>query len=931
MINLWYNSDEVTGFHPVAATAINNAIINCGYDALLELEHHPSIPNSTIIPDFAIKLKSSNRYIFVIEVKKTARDVSSQRYQEQSRSYVSNFSPYWEPNYPKYFCLTNIEELILFADRQGPISTCILKGNPKSHTRFNAQTRDATQTSVEFQATFEQLLPIIYNRTQPDWDNNWEPIIDSFYQNFQSVSSSLSHCKDLSDELSLYELFRLLAFTYLKDYYNQTSNSNRSYFRAFPPDSDSLQNFTSKLSNNYTRVLQLDFNQVFSNHPNSTDRIFPENFSSSILQYFKNTIQALNNFGSQAVSDNPLPEYIFNLLTSKVYDKKTLHKKGKIMSDTEVSILLATVTIENTNSLVIDPCSGDGALLDAAYDYLNILNLTNGVTKIHNQLLNQVSGIEYDPFLAQLATFRLVSKNLSGVDNRTNANIQTGNTFTNPNSSGFDVLLMNPPFLRNDNPDAPITIADKDLMNNAITSNGQPNFVTLASQPNLYFYFVNYAWHYLNAQGRAGLILMAKFLNNEEGEHLKQFILDKVDSIVLYPRNYFEDFKVTTVITVLSKQPANEIKFLRIINPDLLSRPDDIKSILSSNTTTTINSDYTLKVTDRNINASDNWKMYFNDPGESFNKLDNLHFFKPLDTFVKKIKRANAENNGGADLIFPKKDNTSNQYYGLSGRPNQIRIDIPLSLYNHISYGIKNNRTQRNRILTINDLREDIAFQFPQKADSSDTKLVTSSLIHNDDLVSFYRESIAVFGRNKFKQIINNTVNHTSTPKIIIPRADRTKHNVYYNPHNISCTISTNFVVLDNLNNNNPVVSEENQWLFIAAFLNSCFGQIQFEIHSNNQEGLRKMEAFQVEKLKIPDLSLINNQEVNDVVSAFNLFNNNHISVSGDEGLLTPRRQLDEEIAKIIFAKNNLGFNSSIQLTNYFELFLADLVEDRRL
>ena len=70
MINLWYNSDEVTGFHPVVENAIKNAIINCGYDSVMELVHHPAIPNSTIIPDFAIKLKSSNRYIFVIEVKK---------------------------------------------------------------------------------------------------------------------------------------------------------------------------------------------------------------------------------------------------------------------------------------------------------------------------------------------------------------------------------------------------------------------------------------------------------------------------------------------------------------------------------------------------------------------------------------------------------------------------------------------------------------------------------------------------------------------------------------------------------------------------------------------------------------------------------------------------------------------------------------------
>ena len=884
---------------------------------MLELEHHPSIPNSTIIPDFAIKLKATNRYIFVIEVKKTARDVSSQRYQEQSRSYVSNFSPYWEPGCPLYFCLTNIEELILFADRQGPISTCILKGNPKSHTRFNAQTHDATQTSLEFQATFEQLLPIIYNRTQPDWDNNWEPIIDSFYQNFQSVSSSLSHSKDLADELSLYELFRLLAFTYLKDYYNQTSNPNQSYFRTFPPDSDSLQNFTSKLSNNYTRVLQLDFNQVFSNHPNSTDRIFPENFSSSILQYFKNTIQALNNFGSQAVSDNPLPEYIFNLLTSKVYDKKTLHKKGKIMSDTELSILLATVTIENTDSLVIDPCSGDGALLDAAYDYLNILNLSNnGVAKSHNQLLNQVSGIEYDPFLAQLATFRLVSKNLSGVDNSTNANIQTGNTFTNPNTSGFDVVLMNPPFLRNDNPDAPITTADKTLMNTAITSNAQTNFVTLASQPNLYFYFVNYTWHYLNNQGRAGLILMAKFLNNEEGEHLKQFILDKVDSIILYPRNYFEDFKVTTVITVLSKQPATEIKFLRIINPDLLSRPDDIKSILSSNTTTTISSDYTLKVTNRNINASDNWKMYFNDPEDKFQRLANLSFIEPLNSFFTTIRRGGAGNTGGSNIIYPNFSNTP--YSGINNT--------------NKGFGIKNSRSQRNLILTTSDLNIEEAIHFPNTYDDSSANGLISTSQNDTSLNSVFTTNNQL-NSDKWKRIVNSSFRSKVAFDILIPRAERTKHSCYFNPFPNDVMLSTNFFYFSGLTNANtdPQISEVNQTKFVTAFLNSCFGQIQFEIHSNNQEGLRKLEGFHINEFMIPDLKQLTKSEIDNVVSEFDNLNSKNVIISGDEGIATPRRELDEALANIIFNKDDLGFSSSIQLTNFFELFLADLVEDRRL
>jgi hypothetical protein len=916
MINLWYNSDEVTGFHPVVESAINNAIINCGYDSVMELVHHPSIPNSTIIPDFAIKLKSSNRYIFVIEVKKTARDVISQRFQNQARSYVSDFSPYWEPNYPKYFCLTNIEELILFADRQGPISTCILKGNPKSHTPFNPQNRDATQTCIEFQSTIEQILPIIYNRIQPDWENNWQPIIDTFVQNYQSVSNSLQLSKDLADEITLYEFFRLLAFAYLKDYYNQTNNSNQSFFRTFPLDNDNLQTFITKLTNNYNRVLQLDFNQVFSNHPNSTDRIFPENFSSSIIQYFKNTIHTLNSYSSQAVSDNPLPEYIFNLLTSKVYDKNTLHKKGKIMSDTELSILLSTVTIENENSIVIDPCSGDGALLDAAYDYLNILSLSSAVTKSHNQLLNQVNGIEIDPFLAQLSTFRLVSKNLSGVNNSTNANIITGNAFANPMIAGYDVLLMNPPFLRNDNPDAPITTADKALMNNAITSSGQTNFVTLASQPNLYFYFVNYSWHYLNPQGRAGLILMAKFLNNEEGEYLKQFILDKVESVILYPRNYFEDFKVTTVITVLSKQPSNQIKFLRIIDSDLLSRPNDIKAILTSTNNTIVNANYTLKVTDRNIDPSANWKMFFNDPTDKFQTLDSLSFLEPLDTFFVNKRRGGAENSGGSAIIFP--DFSQSPYSGI--------------VNSNKGYGIKNSRSARNLILEQSDLEEEPAIHFPTQYDDSTPNGLTAN--HQADA-----SLNAIFSTNntansaKWKQIVNAAFRNKVSFDILIPRAERTKHTCYYNPFSTPIVLSTNFFYLSGFQNGNSdtLISSESQIKFITAFLNSCFGQIQFEIHSNNQEGLRKLEGFHINELKVPELRKLTKDEIDFVVSAFENLNSLSVSVSGDEGLTTPRRQLDEEVAKIIFSKDSLGFNSSIEMTNFFELFLADLVEDRRL
>src|SRR5690606_6965436 len=168
---------------------------------------------------------------------------------------------------------------------------------------------------------------------------------------------------------------------------------------------------------------------------------------------------------------------------------------------------------------------------------------------------------------------------------------------------------------------------------------------------------------------------------------------------------------------------------------------------------------------------------------------------------------------------------------------------------------------------------------------------------------------------------------------ILIPRAERTKHTCYYNPFSTPVVLSTNFFYLSGFQNGNSdtLISSESQIKFITAFLNSCFGQIQFEIHSNNQEGLRKLEGFHINELKVPDLRKLTKDEIDFVVSAFENLNSLSVSVSGDEGLSTPRRQLDEEVAKIIFSKDRLGFNSSIEMTNYFELFLADLVEDRRL
>lgn len=928
-ITLWYTDDEVNDFHPIVEEALTNALTSGGYDKIAEVIHHPSLPHSTIVPDFGIKIKSTSRFVFIVEVKKTVNQVNSQRYQEQTRSYVTNAAGHWEAGFHPYFCVTNVETLLLMADRPGPTVGCILNGNPYYHTLFDPVTHDATAASQNLQTAFETILPLIFNTTAPQWSNNWDLIIGQFQTDYVSLNNLLAPAVPISKELSLYELFRLLAYAYLRDYYSAVGNPNRNYFRIFPAANATLVQFRDGLANNFTRTIQLDFKQIFENHPDGR-RIFPDNFTNAAYAFFQSQVNSLNQYGKPAIADNSAPAFIFNLLTSKVYNRLELREKGKVMSDTELSALLATLCIDSTEDIILDPGCGDGALLDAAYNRLSGLALADLQPKSHNEILNQIHGIELDPFLAQLATFRLLSKNLNDVNNATEAQIEIGDVFSDPRAEAYNVVLMNPPFLANDRMD--LTAAQKTAMITAITGELGSCFFQQARQPNLYFYFVNFVWHYLNDNGTAGSILMAKFLNNKDGVFVKEFIRDKVEAIISYPRKYFQDFAVTTVIVLLKKGAnSDRVAFLRISDEALLLNPEQTKAILQLPDNVEDPS-YRLTWVARNeLNPNINWKDYLRD--QKHDDLFNLGFLVNIAHHCD-FKRGSAENSGGSALIFPEIDAGTGQFYGLGNRSNNPQTRFNFNNYltaNFINYAITNNFVRRNYILELGDLEIERAFHFPAKADKNSANLIPASHNTDVDLIGYYNYGIAEFGAVKWGKIINAVFNSIVTPKIIIPRADRTKHVIYYNPHDVRMAFTTNFFYCTALSTPREDIALESQYKFITAFLLSCFGQVQFEFNANNQEGLRKLEGFHLAKIKILSLNEFTVQEIEAVVTAFNALNGNHAEFSGSEGIATPRRELDLIIGEIIYQRNNLGFNSTNDLVNHFEQYLTELVEDRGL
>jgi len=89
------------------------------------------------------------------------------------------------------------------------------------------------------------------------------------------------------------------------------------------------------------------------------------------------------------------------------------------------------------------------------------------------------------------------------------------------------------------------------------------------------------------------------------------------------------------------------------------------------------------------------------------------------------------------------------------------------------------------------------------------------------------------------------------------------------------------------------------------------------------------MEGFHITQFKVPDIRQLTLTEMETVVNTFDTLNTSQASFKGNEGINTPRKDLDLAIGQIIFDRNDLGFDNVEHLVQFFQLFLAELVDER--
>ena len=916
---LWYGADEVRVFHPIVEDCINSALIKAGLSDKYCSKHHYGQYTSGI-PDFSIHDIQTDDYVCIVEVKKTPIDTLSQEAGYQARTYTKQLFPVrWKLGYQPNFCVTNIEYTQFYGLRgDSSLIGCLLEDSPKVSAPL-----ESPELKTKFINILVDYFHYIDSQTEHKFSMHLETISESFNESFFSVAQimganfdRISNFVNANENLRrgvLYELFRFAFYYFIKEFYLLNNHKLASYFNDFENSQLSTKELVGHINSNFQRVMQIDFAALLSNY-HSNEPVFPDMLlaNEELGKIFNNFITILEHNAQEGIKKNSSLLNYVSLITADIYNKKEMHSTGKIMSDEVLSEILASFTINSLKATVLDPCCGDGNLLISAYKRKQHLQQGNAYS--HNQLLNDITGIDIDPNLIQLSAFKLIGQDLNSVDSQTQTHLTADDFILGNDNNTFDAVVMNPPYLRNED----LSTKDKEKWLNSIENSiGNQSFIRNVSQPNQYYYFIEKAINKLSRDGVGAFILMSKFLNNKDGSPLKQYLIPYLEAVIHYPPSFFKGFAVTTDIFILRGQHrvGEKISFLNVKDTSLLADLSTLKEIIE-NKKNILDEQYSLvNVTRSEIDANSNWRLYLIDPERKYEKFSEINNMKPLRSFFSNIIRGKADNAGASSHMFPDSGN------------NDLKELVPNIEPEYIGQGLKINKISKGRrrfLLTEQCLLSSRGISIPREV------LTNPDQIKLPEGITAYLSAMKdKLGQEKFKKVISNIVNSQMSPDIIIPRGDRNKHAVFYYPEYAAPTLlSTNFFALIGYNSDGKYTKEEGV-KFISAFLTSSFGQIQFEIHGNSQEGSRKIEKRNIEKIYIPDPSSLSQQQLDKVLDSYHSLDAMNIDVLGVEET-NLRDELDSAIANIMFMKNNLGFESFSSFKEYFQKFLKELVENRR-
>jgi type I restriction-modification system DNA methylase subunit len=281
---------------------------------------------------------------------------------------------------------------------------------------------------------------------------------------------------------------------------------------------------------------------------------------------------------------------------------------GQFYTPPNVIELIVRLTVTQPEAKVLDPGCGSGGFLVSAYQQLRKLNgippRVEGAIgeQFHQQLLDQVYGVDINQFPAHLSVINLAVQNPRARVRTVNVvpkdffDLKPGQAvlagFTGLDAEGgrttvtlppaFDVVVANPPYIRQEY----VGDREKGKIKNLIESefrdvsiggpSGRRDRVTAISEhSDIYIYFYLHGLAFLKNGGRLGFISSTKWLEVKYGEAFQKFLVEncKILYVIEFDRAVFPDAEVNTEVTILERvsgeknrgqRDGNRVKFVHI-------------------------------------------------------------------------------------------------------------------------------------------------------------------------------------------------------------------------------------------------------------------------------------------------------------------------------------------------------------------------------
>lgn len=850
--------DEVLKFHPVFEYCAKNALNELNLENEIVLIHHQPLGDITV--DFSFERRSTGRIILLAEIKRIKSAVQSTKYRLQAMNYRMTATHRAET---PYYLISNLEitDLFRYDDQRPVVNSQIIEGSPFRAGDFS------TTNENDFYINLIRCLTEIINLTINDSGHYFDGLL-GFETALQNETRDYDKWHQYFIPAS-YEYIRAAASSFYPFLSTITSRWRAADYYKIRPE---------KLVRN---GLQVDFSNIFCN---------PITVINDSVAFNQNLLTQAYLSGKIRGDGEDLSAIVNGMLLQP--------EKGVIETDEELSRLLVVMARDalgrdlQRNELICDPAAGSGRLLIAA------------IESFSNIMPDQIWANEIEIRFQEILSLHLGLTFASQItpDNAPNITIQNISDLSVEDFSNVKMILLNPPFVRGIS-----SSAEKELLASKIRDLTGAESIVNHGQIGLEAVFLELVWDFIPSGAIIAAIMPHRYLSglSQETTAFRLFLSEHfgLSHIVSYPRTgLFETVVKQTVIFVGTKgQINNKVK---IVNTQIDVDRIDLRelqnglSIAKSDPVRGVHLEL-LDQLDLINNAYNGWHFIVGAKKRAITFTEeNFQGFSTLDQNTDRIIRGTAGNSGLSEL----------QMLATNSQDDILTNLIPT---HWLRPAIRKSDDLSKQLTTENSPNK--SFIPPEEAfipTSQDNEILLSIIKSFLTRINSRKKGIQPKNEvdlTKALGAIKKDLRISPPNSVLIPRGIRVQGRVGILGE--EAIVSTNFFV--------AYYQNREKALLISSWLSSVYGQIQMELYGVDQEGMRKLEGDQIKNIRVPDISLLSDNEKQELID--NFLNNEYINFT--HTVIRPTDRLWNRIL-------NKYYGLLEPIDNVFDL-LIEMVEDR--